>query len=196
MDVADEEMARRREALRELGVDQLVDHDPRRDDPARQAVAEDRREDDESDEPEPDRNTRQRARCPRRLGLGPAVAREVKLVEPFGQLGRERRAGLDPDLCSRSRHLVDDRVGDDRPAGGLLEGGGIPLGDLADVVLAPRVLARGIAHRMLRRLAGGQELERSRQGGNLVLVDGNLERDLVGKLREPPEVADDERPPE
>ena len=52
--VADEEAAALRDALRELRVDELVDHDPRGNDPAAEAVADERREDDDAREPRPD----------------------------------------------------------------------------------------------------------------------------------------------
>ena len=50
---ADEEVTRGREALRELRVDHLVDHDPGRDHPPPEAPADDDRRTDEREEPEP-----------------------------------------------------------------------------------------------------------------------------------------------
>ena len=149
MHVADEEVPSRGEALGELRVDELVDHDPRGDDASRQPVTEDGREDDERGQPQPGRNARQRARRTRRRGLGPAVASEAELVELRG----ERRAGVDPDLGGGLGDLVDDGVGDDRPAGGFLERRRVPLGDLVDAVLPLREGARRVAHCVLRRLA-------------------------------------------
>jgi hypothetical protein len=50
---ADEEAPGRGEALRELRVDQLVDHDPRCDDAPREGVAEHGRADDDRGQPDP-----------------------------------------------------------------------------------------------------------------------------------------------
>ena len=196
VDVAHEEVPGRGEALRQLGVDQLVDHDPRRNDPARQPVAKHAREDDQAGEPEPDRDSRERARRARGRGLGPTVAGQAELVEALGELGGEGRPRLDPDLRCGVGDLVDDGVRDDGPAGRLFERGRIALGNVTDVVFAQRVLAGGVAHRVLGRLACGKQLERRRERRNLVLVDGHLEGNVVRELRKPADVADDERTPE
>ena len=189
-------MARLREALRELGVDELVDHDPRCDDAAGQPVAEDCGDDDEPGEPGPDRNARQPTALRRRFRLRPAVARQSDVVEPACELRGERRPGLDADLGGGLRDLGDNRVGDPGPAGGLFQRRRIVLGNAPEIVISLSVGARGIAHRELCRLARSEQLERCRKRRDLVLVDGHLQRHVVRQLREPAEIADDERPSE
>jgi hypothetical protein len=60
-------------------------------------------------------------------------------------------------------------------------------------VLPVDVRPRRLAHRPLRRLARGQELERRSKSRHLVLANRDLERDVVRQFGEPPDVADDER---
>ena len=196
MHVADKEVPRLREALRELGVDELVDHDPRCDDTAGQPVAEDCGDDDEPGQPGPNRHARKLAPLRRRSRLRPAVACQSDVVELTGELGGERRPRLDTDLGGRLRDLGDDCVGDPGPAGGLFERRRIVLGNTAEVVLTLNVGARGIAHRELCRLARGEQLERRRKRRDLVFVDGHLQCHIVWQLREPAEIADDQRPSE
>ena len=128
----------RRDVLRELGVDDLVDHDPRRDHP----VAErDPHDDRDGDDP-----------VPATTQAGTATAR--------GRRGR-RRVGRDRHTRPASRATPDDLLrvvdadlgrglGDPRAAprrrglaaGGLLERGGVGVGDAAEVVLGRDVRAR------------------------------------------------------
>ena len=124
---------------------------------------------------------------------GPAVTCEPDLVKLTGKLRGERRAGLDADLGRSVRDLRDDGVGHARPSCGVLERGRILLGNPAEVVFPLDVRTRRIAHRKLRRFAGGEQLECSCDRGDLVLVHGHLQGNVVGQLGEPAEVTDDER---
>ena len=74
--IPDQEPAVRGEALRELRVDELVDHDPRRDHPAGEQEANRGRDDDDPGHPHPGRNgAGDRAGvCPRHFGLGHALS--------------------------------------------------------------------------------------------------------------------------
>jgi hypothetical protein len=194
--VADQEVTARGEALRQLRVDELVDHDPRRHDATREAVPEDGREDDERGQPRPRRHARQPTLWNRRRWLGPAVPRKPDLIKAACELRRELGSRLDADIRGGLCDLRDDGVGDDRPAGGLLQRSGICLGDVGHVVLALDVRPRRVAHRELCRLARGEQLERTCELGDLVVVDRHLERHVVGQLGEPAEIADDEGAPE
>ena len=66
--VADQEVARRSDALRELRVDELVDHDPGRRHPAPERVAEPRRDDDDPRQIGPRRDRARAARAAARPG--------------------------------------------------------------------------------------------------------------------------------
>ena len=124
---------------------------------------------------------------------GPAVASKPDLVQLTRELRGERRPRLDADLGRSVRDLRDDGVGNARPSCRVLERGRVLLGNPAEVVFPLDVRTRRIAHRKLRRFAGREQLERSCDGGDLVLVDRHLQGDVVGQLGEPAEVADDER---
>ena len=95
-----------------------------------------------------------------------------------------------PDLRRRlgdpQQHRLVDRVA----AGRLLERGRVRVGDLVEVMLPldVRERARAPSARRARR-----QLERRLEHRDLELVDGNLQRDAVGQLGEPADVADDER---
>ena len=191
--VADEEVAGGGEALCELRIDQLVDHDPGSDHPPREPVAEQGRHDHERGQPRPHRHAGQAALPRRRRGLWSTVPGQAKLIEVSGQLRREGRSRLDSDLGRGLGNLGNDRICDRRPTGGFLERGHVALRNPAEVELVPGVGSSRVAHRKLRRFTRGQQLERRRQGRHLVLVDWNFQCDLRGKLREPAEVADNER---
>ena len=118
--------------------------------------------------------------CP--FGLGEAEARELR-PEP-GRVGARvgRRLG---------DGVQDLRLDGARPRR-LLERGGVLLGDVLEVVLGADVGERGLAH--ARGDAGlGEPPHRRGQRLDLSLADRHLQRDVVGQLREPADVADDER---
>ena len=125
-----------------------------------------------------------------------AVSTKLDLGESSRELGRLRRAGLDPDLARGARDLAEHGVGDGLAARRLLDRRGVELGDALEVVLAPGQLGRGGAHRAPCVLVAGEQLERGVQRLDLARVDRHLERDLVRQLGEPADVADDERLPE
>ena len=133
-------------------------------------------------------------------GEGPATGRPLRakpnFVEPARELARKRRARLDADLGCRLCDLVDDSVADDRSTGRLFERCRIVLGHAVDVVLTVDVRQGRIAHRPLRHLARCHQLKCGCERRNLVLVNRDLQRDVVRQLREPAEIADDQRSPE
>ena len=91
-------------------------------------------------------------------------------------------------LTSRSTASLDRT-----PADGLLERRDVPLGDEVDVVLSARELARGLAHREPDIRPRPEQLERRHERGDLAVVDRHLQRHVVRQLREPADVADDQR---
>ena len=189
MHAAEQEVPRVGEAPRHVGVDELVDHDPRRDDAQRERELHDHGD-----------RVERRQPCPQRAaaaadpagycatGTWPFEPRRPSSVEPRRE---ERRldAGVGRRLRDRARDLRLDR----RRAGRLLERGDVLPGDAVEVVLRRHVGARGLAH--ARGDAGlGEPLERPRDRRHLlVAADRHLQRDVVGQLREPADVADDER---
>jgi len=86
---------------------------------------------------------------------------------------------MDADLGCGLRDLGDNCVGNAGPPGGLFQRRGVVLCNVSDLVLALGVCARCIAHRELRRLAGGEQLQRGRERRDLVLVDGHLQRNVI-----------------
>src|SRR3954447_11117340 len=120
-------------------------------------------------------------------------ATEVDLAEPCGDLARGGRAGLDPDLGGRVADVAEDVVGYRPASRRLLECRHVEISDPVEGVLPPRKLERGGPHGLRDVGAGGEQLESSGQHGGLVLVHGHLQSDIVRQLREPANVADDER---
>src|SRR4029077_12101568 len=133
-------------ALGELRVDELVDHDPRRHDAARERVAKEGRQDDEPGEPGPDWDAPERRPRPDGRRLRPPVASKPELPQALAELDRDRALRLEPDLGARAGPRVDARVRDDVAAGRLLDRCHVLLGDPADVELPGRVRPRGVAH--------------------------------------------------
>ena len=83
-------------------------------------------------------------------------------------------------------------LGDRRATGHLLERGGVRLGDAVDPVLPLDELACLRAHRGADSRIG-ERLERGEQHVLLALVHRHLQHRVAGELREPADVADDER---
>src|SRR5438045_50046 len=61
------------------------------------------------------------------------------LAQPLGDLGRERVVGLDADVGGRGGDLAEHLLAHGRPAGRLLERGGVEVGDVTKLVLGLRV---------------------------------------------------------
>ena len=104
-----------------------------------------------------------------------------------------RRAGLDADLRGSPAHIAEHRVRHRLAAGRLLERGCVEVGRASEVVLALDERERCGRHRPASVVVAGEQLERRVQRLRLALVDRNPQRDLVGQLGEPADVADDHR---
>ena len=131
---------------------------------------------------------------PRPGGHGPhAVSHRARPRRGGRDDARLGGAGLDPDLGRRLAHLAQHRVRDGAAAGRLLERGDVEVGDAVEVVLAAGELERRRAHRRPDVRARREQLERRHERVDLVVVDRHLQRHVVRKLREPADVADDER---
>ena len=184
---ADQEVAGVREAARGVGVDELVDHDPGRDDAPREQKLDDRRHEHDRAEPEPDRCPSQP--CPGTwTGEGPGTCPVGTKAELRQAGGEELRVDARVGRCGRdlAQHLAVDLAA----ACGFLERGGVALRDRFEVVLALDVVLRRPAHRG----GCGDALERGSEPVDLVVAAGrNLHGNLVRELREPADVTDDER---
>ena len=139
-----EPLAAVREVLRELGVDQLVDQDERRDHRPRASHAR-------------SAGTR-RGRCrrarPRRApARSTALTTKLDLGEPARQLARPRASRARCPTVGRGRRATSPSTAIRRPAaaGRQLERRRVELGDALEVVLPPRELARRDAHRARAR---------------------------------------------
>ena len=183
--VADERLSRVGEPPRDLGPEDLVDDDERRHDPARERA------------PDESRDDRRSRRARPRLGRGRRLRRKLDLGEALGELGRlaasparcrrpprprspraapcRRRQGPHPPPRARPRTAR-------RPARGRARGARAPQ------PLAPSRFGRPLASTSSSSAASRSSVSRS--------SDGDLQRDPVRKLREPADVADDERLPE
>ena len=194
--VPDEEVARLREALGELGVDELVDHDPRCDDAAGQPVAEDCGDDDEAGEPGPNRNASEPAAPGRRLRRGPAVARQAEVVEAAASSAANGVPGSMPisaAACATSATTASATVSRRRP---LRVPPHSPRQRARDRDLAGRSAG---AHRSSRVASARSKRAARAQSASAATSSsstGTFSATLVGQLREPAEVADYERPPE
>src|SRR5919106_505237 len=103
---------------------------------------------------------------------------------------------LDADVGRGLTHLPQHRVGDRGSARRLLERRRVQLCNMVDVVLAARERGCFAPHLLTDVRPCQQELECRRQRPDLSVVHRHLERDRVRKLREPADVAYDERLPE
>ena len=140
-------MPRRGEALRELRVDELVDHDPgRRSSSARTSSgARPRRRRSRSDTPTPGSRASARAAArPRRYSPSPTSR---------SRLPSSRDLLREPDLGARAGDLAQHGVADGLAAGGLLERGGVEVGDVVEAVLLRARARRGGGSQRARRRA-------------------------------------------
>ena len=179
------------EALGELGVDELVDHDPGRDDPPREGVADTGGHDHEAADPGPhrDRADELDRACP-----GRRRRRASRQVRPRAASPRERprrRRPCPPRLAAEATSCRT-RSSTTGAAGVGLQHGGVGLGDAIDPVLPLDQLSRAFAHRRTNSRVG-KGLERGEQCVLLVLVHRHLDHRVGGELREPADVADDQR---
>src|SRR5438093_2975190 len=114
----------------------------------------------------------------------------------FSEALRKLTGLLEADLGRCGRDVAEDRRLHRLAAGGLLECARVQLGHAVETMLALDEVARRVTHRAPHPGVGGEKLERRGHRVHLVLVDGHLQRDGVRQLREPPDVADDERLPD
>src|SRR5215471_15103974 len=121
------------------------------------------------------------------------LATKLDLGETPGDLPRLSGLGGDPDIGRGPAHIAKHCVVHRVAARCLLEGGGVELGDPLEVVLASRQLGPGLPQLRADVLSLDEELESGAEHVVLRLVGRNLQRDLVRELREPADVADDER---
>src|SRR6478736_5173309 len=118
---------------------------------------------------------------------------ELDLAEAGRDDARLVGAGLDPHLGSRLADVTQHGVRDGTTAGGELEGRNVEIGHAIEVVLrASEVESRG-AHRRPNVRARREQVERRYERVDLVVVDRHLQRHVIRQLREPADIADDER---
>ena len=149
--LADEEVAAVGEALRELRVDELVDHDPRGDRPAREHVR------GSPVETTTSAATQAQAGTARTSSTAVSRARDCRatlvvakpdLPQPRGQ--HRSVVTPDPDLRRGPRDLAQHLLLDGPPARELLDRRRVRLRDPVEPVLALGELERGCAHRRPR----------------------------------------------
>src|SRR5919201_728346 len=126
-------------STRHARVDELVHHDPRRDDAPREQELHRRRYEHDRRQPEPDRHDGKTAGpfrpCPCAWHRDMTVAAEAGFREALRQPGR---AWVESDFGGRGRDGVDDLALDRGLPGGLLERLGVEVGDPVEVVLRER----------------------------------------------------------
>ena len=112
------------------------------------------------------------------------------------ELGREQLR-LEPHVDGRLGHLAQHLLAHRPAAGRLLQRGGVQLRGTAEVVLARDVRPHGRAHPRPEIAVAAEALERAGERVDLLLAaHRHLQRNVVRQLREPADVADDDRRPE